>query len=125
LKVVDASVVVDLLVGDLNPDDLGDEELVAPHLLDTEVLNAVRKLVLRGKLSEAQASEAVNGFALLSITRFPADWLAGRIWALRHNLTAYDATYVALAEMLSATSLLTTDGRLANAPGLHCQIELL
>jgi predicted nucleic acid-binding protein len=125
LKVIDASVVVGLLVGTLDPDDLGDEELVAPHLLDTEVLNAVRKLVLRGKLNEAQASEAVDGFAGLSITRFPADWLVGRIWALHHNLTAYDATYVALAEMLSATSLLTTDGRLAKAPGTNCRVEVL
>ncbi|MEJ7775604.1 MAG: hypothetical protein WKF72_12425 [Nocardioidaceae bacterium] len=57
--------------------------------------------------------------------RFPADWLRPRMWALRHNLSAYDATYVALTEMTDATALLTTDARLAAAPGPECDIELL
>jgi predicted nucleic acid-binding protein len=60
------------------------------------------------------------------LTRYPADWPRPRIWALRHDLYAYDATYVALAEMADATALLlTTDTRLANAPGITCPIELL
>jgi predicted nucleic acid-binding protein len=61
----------------------------------------------------------------LSLTRFPADWIRGRTWALRHSLSAYDATYVALAEALSATSLLTTDARLAAAPGIQCVVDVV
>ena len=76
-------------------------------------------------LSEKQGTAALNGFSLLALTRFPADWLRPRMWALRHNLSAYDATYVALAEMTGATALLTTDTRLANAPGINCPTELL
>jgi predicted nucleic acid-binding protein len=61
----------------------------------------------------------------LNLTRFAADWLRPRMWVLRHNLSAYDATYVALAEMLSASALLTTDERLAQAPGIQCPVELV
>lgn len=65
------------------------------------------------------------GFAGLTITRLPVDWLRPRIWALRHTLSGYDATYVALAEVTAATALLTTDARLARAPGTKCSIQLL
>jgi len=68
---------------------------------------------------------ACDGFAALAITRFPADWLRTRMWALRHDPSAYDATYVALTEMTGATSLLTTDVRLARAPGVDCSVQLL
>src|SRR3954447_8357619 len=68
-------------------------------------------------MNVVDAGAAVAGFLELSISRYPADWLRPRMWALRHNLSAYDATYVGLAEMTAATSLLTTDARLANAPG--------
>jgi predicted nucleic acid-binding protein len=125
LRIVDAGIVVELLAGDLDPDRLGDEELAAPHLIDSEVTHALRGLVRRGALSEEQGDLALEGFTQLTLTRFPADWLRARMWALRHNLTAYDATYVALAEMTNATELLTTDARLANAPGPACHIELL
>ena len=76
-------------------------------------------------LTEKQGASAMNGFIRLALTRFPADWLRPRIWAHRHNLSAYDATYVSLAEMTGATALLTTDTRLANAPGITCPIEVL
>ena len=122
---VDAGVVVELVAGDLDPDLLGDEELAAPHLIDSEVTHVLRSLVLRHSLSEEQGERALAGFTRLSITRIPADWLRWRMWALRHNLSAYDATYVALAEMSGATMLLTTDARLANAPGVRCDIQLL
>lgn len=125
MKVVDAGVVVELIAGSLDPERLGDEELAAPHLIDSEVTHVLRSLVFRGALSEQQAAIALNGFIRLSLTRFPADWLRPRMWALRANLTAYDATYVALTEMTGATSLLTTDARLANAPGVQCQVQLL
>jgi predicted nucleic acid-binding protein len=125
LRVVDAGVVVELVAGSLDPDLLGDQELAAPHLIDSEVTHVLRSLVLRRSLSEEQGVLALAGFTRLTITRFPADWLRPRMWALRHNLSAYDATYVALTEMSGATSLLTTDARLANAPGLQCDIQVL
>ncbi len=125
MRVVDAGVIVELVANDLDPDRLGDEELAVPHLIDSEVTNVLRRLVVQEILTEKQGASALDGFALLALTRFPADWLRPRMWALRHNLSSYDATYVALAEMTGATALLTTDARLANAPGVACPIELL
>ena len=125
MRVVDASVIVELIANDLDPDRLGDEELAVPHLIDSEVTNVLRRLVFHKILTDKQATSALDGFIRLALTRFPADWLRPRIWALRHNLSAYEATYVALAEMTGATALLTTDTRLANAPGINCPIELL
>lgn len=125
MKVVDAGVVVELVAGGLDPDRLGADDLGAPHLIDSEVTHVLRGLVLRGSLSEAQAVVAMAGFLDLTLTRFPADWLRPRMWELRHNLSAYDATYVALTELIGATSLLTTDARLAKAPGLRCVVEAL
>ena len=125
MKVVDAGVIVELVTNDLDPDRLGDEELVVPHLIDSEVTNVLRRLVAQKILSDKQGTASLDGFTRLALTRFPADWLRPRMWALRHNLSAYDATYVALAEMIGATALLTTDTRLANAPDIKCRIELL
>jgi len=125
LRVVDAGVVVELVADNLDPDRLGDDELAAPHLIDSEVTNVLRRLVLRGHLTEAAGRLALDGFSRLALTRFPADWLRPRMWALRHNLSAYDATYVALAEMSGATSLLTTDRRLADAPGIRCHVDVV
>lgn len=125
MRIVDAGVVVELLAGNLDPERLGDEELAAPHLLDSEVTHVLRGLVHRGVLSEEQGDLALDGFTQFTLTRFPADWLRARMWALRHNLSGYDATYVALTEMADATELLTTDARLANATGPECHIELL
>ena len=68
--------------------------------------NALRRLVQRGDLTDAQAGLALDGFARLILTRYRADWPRPRMWELRHNLSAYDATYVALAEMIGAA---TTD----------------
>ena len=125
MRVVDAGVVVELVAGDLDPDGLGDEELAAPHLIDSEVTNVLRRLVRRGDLTEDQGSTALEGFARLTLSRYPADWLRPRMWTLRHNLSAYDATYVALAEMTGATALLTTDARLAAASGVRCAVQVL
>lgn len=125
MKIVDAGVVVELLAGSLDPERLGDEELAAPHLIDSEVTHALRGLVRRGVLSDQQGDLALRGFTELVLTRFPADWLRPRMWAWRHNLSGYDATYVALAELSDATALLTTDAKLAHAPGPECHIELL
>ena len=125
MKVVDAGVLVELVANNLDPDRLGDEELIAPHLIDSEVPNVLRRLVLGGALTEKQGALAFDGFTRLTLTRFPADWLRPRMWALRHNLSAYDATYVALAEMTGAKALLTTDVRLAGAPGIRCPVEVI
>jgi predicted nucleic acid-binding protein len=125
LNVVDAGVIVGLVAGNLDPAQLGEEELGAPHLLDTEVTHVLRSLVLRKTLTEKQGAIALGGVITLEITRFPADWLRPRMWELRHNLTGYDATYVALAELTEATALLTTDTRLANAPGIRCAVRTL
>ena len=125
MKVADAGVLVELLVDDLDPAVLGDEELAAPHLVDSEVVSAIRGLVMGGRLTDGQGTAAVAGFMQLELTRFSAEALLGRVWALRHNLSAYDATYVALAEALDATSLLTTDARLARADGVAVPIELV
>jgi predicted nucleic acid-binding protein len=125
MRVIDAGVLVGLLVGDLSPDVLGDEELAIPHLLDSEVTSVLRKLVLRRQLTEDQGDAAFNGFLDLALTRFPAEPLRSRMWALRHNLTGYDATYVALAETVDASTLLTTDAKLAAASGVECRITLV
>ena len=125
MNVVDAGVIVELLVGALDPAGLGSEELAAPHLLDSEVTHVLRSLVIRGAIDEQQAQAALDGFMALAIRRFPADWLRPRMWELRHNLSGYDATYVALAESVDASRLLTTDARLAKAPGIRCPIHLL
>lgn len=122
---MDTGVVVELLAGDLDPDLLGEEELAAPHLIDSEVTHVLRGLVRRHVLTTEQGNFAIEGFSGLTITRFPVDWLRLRMWALRHNLSGYDATYVALAEKTNATALLTTDARLARAPGIECRIQLL
>jgi predicted nucleic acid-binding protein len=125
VKVLDAGVIVELVAKDLDPERLGDEELAAPHLIDSEVTNVLRRLVVHKILTDSQATSALEGFGRLTLTRFGADWLRPRMWAHRHNLRAYDATYVALAEMTGATALLTTDSRLVGAPGVDCPIELL
>ncbi|GAB3525632.1 type II toxin-antitoxin system VapC family toxin [Arthrobacter monumenti] len=125
MKVVDAGVIVELVAGGLDPSRLGSYELITPHLVDSEVTNVLRRLVLRGTLTEHQGQIAMDGFSSLTMRRFAADWLRPRIWELRHNVSGYGATYVALAEMTGATSLLTTDAKLANAPGIECPVELL
>lgn len=86
----------------------------APHLLDVEVLHALRGLVAGRKLSAERAEHARHLVGRLQITRYPMSALAERIWSLRHNLTAYDAAYVALAEVLDCP-LVTRDAKLVGA----------
>ena len=84
----------------------------------------IRRWVAQGKLGLSQADQAILDLAGLPIERYPHVALLSRVWKLRHNLTPYDASYVALAEVLGAP-LLTADARLAGAPGLRCEVELL
>jgi predicted nucleic acid-binding protein len=102
---------------------LAGEDVHAPHLLDLEVLNALRGLVRGRKLSVERASYACAEYLEFPITRYPHNPLAMRIWALRDNLTAYDAAYVALAELLDAP-LVSCDARLAAATTSGVRIEL-
>jgi predicted nucleic acid-binding protein len=126
--VVDTSAVVDAFAG-RPPDErllarLGaDGDLHAPHLLDVELLHALRGLVAAGHLSADRAADTRADFADLTIVRHEHGFLADRIWELRHNLTAYDATFVALSEVL-AVPLVTCDRRLADAADHRARIEL-
>ena len=123
--VVDASAAVRALLHDGEARRyLSTESLAAPHLVDAEVIQALRRLVARGLVSETDAGRAVRQWSQLGLTRLSVDGLISRIWALRHNLSAYDASYVALAEALDCP-LLTADVRLAGAPGPGCPITLV
>ena len=127
--VLDASAVLAWLLGSgpaapisrriVNPG----ESLHAPHLLNVEVLHALRRHALRGELSQTRSDEALEDLLDINVSLYPHAPLVGRIWELRENLTAYDAAYVALAEALDAP-LVTTDGRLARASGHHAVVEV-
>lgn len=123
--VADASVAV---LGLLSDGDarraLAVETVAVPHLVDSEVAHALRSQVLRGTVQESHAREALRRWALLAVRRFAVNGLLGRVWELRQNLSAYDASYVALAEALSCT-LHTADARLAGAPGPTCAIVVV
>jgi predicted nucleic acid-binding protein len=98
--------------------------LHAPHLLDLEVAQVLRRFVNQGKVDAQRAEQALQDYLALPLERYSHDLLVPRIWQLRHNLTAYDAAYVALAEVLGAT-LLTCDGPLSRASGHLAKVEVL
>ena len=128
MLVVDTSAVVAALVARPPNQALVDRlrvdgDLHAPHLLDVELLHALRRLVLAGQLSEDRAADVRTDVADLTVVRYGHGALADRTWDLRHNLTAYDATFIALAEALNAP-LVTCDARLARAPGSSAVVEL-
>ncbi|MDQ3568103.1 MAG: type II toxin-antitoxin system VapC family toxin [Actinomycetota bacterium] len=100
-----------------------DDDLHVPHLFEVEVMNVLRRYSLSGALSQDRARLALSRLSTLRITRYPHTSLIERIWELRHNLTAYDATYIALAETLEAP-LVTTDARLARASGIRAEVEI-
>jgi predicted nucleic acid-binding protein len=99
-------------------------KLCAPSLIDVEVCHVLRRFFLNGELSAQRGREAVEELAEFPLQRFPPTLLVSRMWQLRNNLTAYDATYVALAEALNAT-LLTCDSKLASATGHRAKIEFM
>jgi predicted nucleic acid-binding protein len=119
--VLDASALTDFLLGrpaaiDALMDELGGREqepLHAPELIEPETLNAVRRLARSGAIDDRRASEAVADLAAARLIRYPHAPLRERVWQLRHNLTSYDASYLALAEALDDPILLTGDGGLA------------
>jgi predicted nucleic acid-binding protein len=124
--VPDASVAVELLLRTPLGEKLGDRlkgaTLVAPALIDCEVLAVLRKLVLRNEVREDRAGAAVDDLSLWQIRRLVGTDLLREAWSLRNNLSAYDAFYVAAARLYEA-QLLTADGPLARAPRLGVVIE--
>jgi predicted nucleic acid-binding protein len=99
------------------------ETLHAPHLLDVEVAQVLRRFAAAGRISPERGRDALDDLTDLTAVRYPHQVLFTRIWELRENLTAYDATYVALAEALGAV-LVTCDRGLAAAPGHRAEVEV-
>ena len=125
--VVDASAALELLLRTSGGARLAEriesgEPIHAPHLMDVEVAHAVRRLVRMGLLDARGGAQALQDLADLDIDRHPHTFLLGGIWRWRHNLTAYDATYVVLADLLGQ-QLVTGDGRMAAAPNLPIDVE--
>jgi predicted nucleic acid-binding protein len=130
LIVLDASAVLELLLrtplGRAVAKRIGgsDETLHAPHLIDLEVAQVLRRYEASGVVSRTRAEGALSDFADLEITRYPHDVLLPRIWALRKSVTAYDAAYIALAEALGVP-LLTGDAKLARSLGHRARVEVV
>jgi len=130
LIVLDASVVVEALLGTgprseriRRKIEEPRQSLHVPHLMDIEVLHTLRRCILRGEISRRRGDEAFEDLTNVAFERYPHGPLLDRIWGLKGNLTAYDAAYVALAEALGAP-LVTTDARLARAPGIRAEVEV-
>lgn len=100
------------------------ETVAAPHLLDLEVTQVLRRFVMAGELTEVRAREAIEDLRAMGIARYPHTEFLKRVWQLRANCTAYDAVYISLAEALGA-ALITCDGRLADVPGTRVGVEVI
>ena len=100
------------------------ETLHAPHLLDVEVAQVLRRYVNSGVLTAVRGGDALDDLSDLSVTRYAHDLLLRRVWELRDNLTAYDAIYVALAEALDAR-LVTCDRKIASASGHRAKVVVV
>ena len=128
--VLDASALVELLLrtplGATVATRIADPTigLHVPHLADIEVAQALRRYEKDGELDADAAAAALADLRDLDLQRHAHEPLLDRVWALRRNLTAYDAVYLALAEALDAV-LLTCDGRLARAPGTTARVQLV
>ena len=114
---LDASVVVELLTNGILADAIRselaerDEAFIVPHLIDVEVMSAIRRLTAGERIDAHRSGQFLAGLAALPAERYSHTPLIGRIWELRHNFTAYDATYIALAEATGAV-LYTCDEKL-------------
>ena len=122
--VVDASVIMAWLLRLRSIPLPGDQHVHVPHLIDTEVASAVRGHVGRGELDQRSGWDILHTFRRLAITRHATFSMLDRVWELRHNLTAYDAAYVALAETLQCP-LVTGDARISRVPGPRCPVTVL
>jgi len=123
--VLDSSVAVAALTGQpAAREAVAAQRLVAPHLIDVEVAQALGGLVIGGKISTADAGRVLELWERLAIDRVAIAPFLRRIWELRENLTAYEAAFVAAAES-HGVALLTADRRLALAAGPRCAIQLI
>jgi len=127
-RVIDASAAVELLLAGERADaverSIEDVDLVAPDSINPEVLQSIRGLERSGKVGRDRAEEMLADFLFMSVVRTPTFGLMFDAWALRHNLTAYDACYVALARRLGVP-LITGDHRIAGAPHLGIPLILV
>ena len=123
--VIDASAALAALLND-GPAraTLSNEQAHAPHLVDSEIASGIRRQVTSRTVSAKAGWAALDTWRRLGVVRYPAVALLERVWQLRDNLSAYDATYVALAETLGC-GLLTADARLSRAPGTRCPITVV
>lgn len=129
MLVVDASCLYEVVADTPNAETIRlrlneDVDHAAPHVVDVEVFNIIRREHLAGQLDGTAARQAVHDLGEWAGQRFDHRALLGRAWQLRANVRGWDAFYVALAESLGAT-LLTLDGRLSRATGPACRIELI
>lgn len=128
--VVDASAILELLLRTPAAPEVESRlfapnvTLHAPHLLDVEVAQVLHRYQLAGDITAERGAEALSDLADMPITRYPHYPFLPRMWELRENITAYDAAYIALAEVLVAP-LLTRDSRLAAAPGNSASVEVV
>lgn len=127
--VVDASALLEVLLQTDTAEAVearlfGSSTLHAPHILDLEVAQVLRRYERIGDLSAARGRAALDVLGAFRIERYPHDLFLSRVWALRANPTAYDACYLALAEALDAP-LLTCDQRLASVPGHGARVEVI
>jgi len=123
--VVDASAALSALLN-AGParNTLAGERLHAPHLVDSEVASGLRRRVIAQHMRADAGWAALDTWRRLGMTRYPVFSLLDRVWELRDNLSAYDASYIALAELLDC-SLLTADARLGRAPGIRCSVTVV
>ena len=127
---VDASVLLEVLLWTPAAAAMWDrlfsteQTLHAPHLIDVEVTQVLRRYAASGQVEHGRCRDALDALLDFPLSRYPHDLLLRRVWELHHNITAYDAVYVALAETLNAP-LLTRDRRLAAAAGHQARVELV
>ena len=130
MNVLDASAMIEVLLqtpaGRLLAERLllGGETVHAPHLIDLEVAQVLRRYCREGEIDAERARQALTDLAEFPLERYSHEGLLARVWQLRDNLTAYDAAYVTLAEAIDAT-LVTADRRIAAAPGHSARVELI
>ena len=130
MTVVDASALLEVLLQTSRSQAASNrlfrtgEILLAPHLIDVEIAQVLRRYNAAGEMDDRRCREALADLADMPLVRYPHEFLLPRVWELRHNVTAYDAVYVALSEALDAP-LVTRDSGLASAPGHEATVELL